>query len=199
MKKSAPLFLAGFLVAFATVTAESAPRENGSSPSVDKIIKMEIYVPAGRWIKVSVLEGEEARVHDSQLGLELAFRPVRQREGFRVDVFRIGRRATGEPAVQFVEDLLADLGEIAYTKRASSSFGVRVVDVVEPLDLNSQLGPTPKDSCLPGKKGVETFGTALPTGKQCCVTCGGEKTCGCAADDWCGSCCSGPCCSLPRV
>lgn len=199
MRRMGSLFLAGCMLALITVTAGGAQQGPGASPAMNKIIKMEIFVPAGRWVKVSVLEGEQARVRDGELNLEFAFLPVRQEAGLRIDVFRIDSGAAGKPSLQFVENLLADLGEAAFTKKTDRSFGVRVVELVDPLDLNAPLGPLAKGTCRQDKGARETLGVGLLAHKECCVKCGTEKTCGCAAEDWCGSCCSGGCCGAPVV
>jgi hypothetical protein len=158
----------------------------------DKIVHMEILVPDGHWIKVAVQEGEQARITDPELKLDMAFIPVRQGVGIRVRAFRIEKHPSGDESMHFVEEIDTNIGDIGYTKKATSAFAVKVVEMITP--------PAGSSSGLPAKGQCSNLGSILgdkvlaKAAGRCCVTCGGTKTCGCAVDDDCGSCCAGLCC-----
>jgi len=98
----------------------------------DKIVRMEIQAPDGRWIKVAVQEGDQARITDRDLKLDMAFIPVRQDGGVRIRVFRIETHPSGDESMHFVEDFDTKVGDIGYTKKATSTFAVKVLEIKDP-------------------------------------------------------------------
>jgi len=98
----------------------------------DKIVRMEIQLPDSHSVKVAVHEGEQARITDRELKLDMAFIPVRQDGGVRVRVFRIETHPSGDESMHFVEDIDTKIGDAGYTKKAGGAFTVRVLEVKEP-------------------------------------------------------------------
>jgi hypothetical protein len=127
MKKLLLLTAAAVLLAAPAARAEKAY----SVPVSDKIVKLELQAPDGHWIKGMVLEGDQFRIDDSVLKLSMAFIPVTTERGVRVRVFRIEKHGKDE-SMHFVENIETNLGDTAYTKKASVGFGIRVLDVVKP-------------------------------------------------------------------
>jgi hypothetical protein len=160
----------------------------------NKIVHMEIQVPDGHWIKVAVQEGDQARITDRELELDMAFIPVRQDGGIRVRAFRIEKHQGGDESMHFVEEFDVNIGYISYTKKAAGTFAVKVIQVSAPPP-DSSKGAAEKRGCsnLSGMTGDSSLDKLAG---RCCVTCGSTTSCGCGVWDTCGSCCVGLCCSV---
>ena len=121
-------------------TGVEAQQKAYSIPVSKKIVRLEVQIPDGHWIKGAVLEGDQFRVEDRDLKFAMAFIPVVKETGVQVRTFRIEKNANGDERMSFVENLDSGLGDAVYTKKdvytekgkASLTFGVRVVKVVEP-------------------------------------------------------------------
>jgi hypothetical protein len=175
--------------------AVSAQQKAYSVRVSDKIIHMEIQVSDGRWIKVAVQEGEQARITDNEMKLDMAFIPIRQEDGFRVRMFRIEKHPTGDESMHFVEEIDTKIGDIGYTKKAPSTFSIRILQLGDPSTAGHEGIPA-KDSCNKSSGASGDLTLKFGGGGRCCVHCGGTTSCGCAVEDYCGSCCSGGCCPI---
>src|SRR4051794_39207818 len=123
----------------ATAGGAHAQQKAYSVKISDKIVRMEIQVPDGHWIKVMVFEGEQARITDRELNLDMAFIPVRQDGGVRVRAFRIQKYPSGDESMHFVEEFDTKIGDVGYTKKVAAPFAVKVLEVKDspardPLD-----------------------------------------------------------------
>jgi hypothetical protein len=165
---------------------EAAQPSNGKEKGMKKLWLVTLF-------KVAVQEGEQARITDNDLKLDMAFIPVRQEDGIRVRMFRIEKHPTGDESMHFIEEIETKIGEIGYARKAPSTFSVRVLQVGDPLTAG-QEGILAKGCNSRGVSGNLTL--KFGGGGRCCVTCGGTHSCGCAVDDYCGSCCSGGCCAF---
>jgi len=192
MKKKLWLVMISACLLIVGAGAVSAQQKAYSVRVSDKIVRMEIQVADGRWIKVAVQEGEQARITDNEMKQDMAFIPVRQQDGFRVRVFRIEKHPTGDESMHFVEEIDTKIGDIGYTKKAPSTFSIRVLQVGDPINASHEN--TPAKGFCSGASDALTF--KFGGGGRCCVTCGSTTSCGCAVEDYCGSCCSGGCCSF---
>lgn len=130
MKNACRLAVAFLMLAAGTAGAKAEQRAY-SVPVSQKIVKLEVQVPDGHWIKAAVLEGDQLRVEDRDLKVVMAFIPVTKDGAVRVRAFRIEKHKDGDESMHFVEDIDSGVGETAYTKKAAASFAVRVVKVVE--------------------------------------------------------------------
>lgn len=131
MKTVRRVLLPMLLLAVAATGAE-AQQKAYSIPVSKKIVRLEVQVPEGRWVKGAVLEGDQFRVEDRVSNVAMAFIPVVKESGVQVRAFRIEKHENGDESMRFVENLDSGLGDASYTKKAPGAFGVRVVKVVEP-------------------------------------------------------------------
>lgn len=166
-----------------------------SIPISKNIVRLEVQVPDGHWIKAAVLEGDQLRVEDQSLKVAVALIPVIKDGNLLVRVFRIEKRETGEESMHFIEQIEQGFGETSYTKLTAATFSIRAAGVNEPPQNNFNQ-PATKNPCKNGGNAdfLSKFGGDGPA--RCCVTCGGTTSCGCGVQDTCGSCCAGICCNI---
>lgn len=130
-----------FVLGFAGASA-GQPRPNAEWKAISsRIIKMEVYIPKGRWVRVAVQEGTPARISDSGLNLSVALVPVLADRHVKIHAFRVDTPAPGEERFQWLQDLDTSVGEAAPTKLSSlatdsnSKAGVellvRVVEIIK--------------------------------------------------------------------
>jgi hypothetical protein len=192
MRNACRLTLA-LLLLLASAIGAKAEQKAYSVPVSQKIVNLEVQVPDGHWIKGAVLEGDQFRVEDHDLKVTMAFIPLTKAGGgVLVRVFRIEKHEDGNESIHFVEEIESGLGETAYTKKAAAAFSVRVVKVTEP-PAEGGGRPALKSSC---KASSGSIALSKFIAGRCCITCGGNTSCGCAVDDTCGSCCAGGCCQV---
>ena len=191
MKSSRRLALAFTLLTICAVQGK-ADQKAFSVPVSKKIVRLEVQVPDGHWIKAAVLEGDQLRIEDHSLKEIVALIPIIKSGNLVVRVFRIEKHEAGEESMHFVEDIEQGFGETSYTKKTTATFSVRSIGTNEP-SRDSNGRPATKNSCK--DEGNASFLTKVGGGR-CCVTCGATTSCGCAVDDTCGSCCSGGCCLI---
>jgi hypothetical protein len=158
-----------------------------------RLVKLEVQVPEGRWIKAIVQEGDQLRIEDHNFNLTMAFVPVIQDGAVRIRTFRVDKHAGANESMHFVENLDVAIGNTRYTQKALGGFAIKVLKV-----MGSALDRVLDDAPLKGScKADGEFSLEKGIVGRCCVSCEGTTTCGCAVEDSCGTCCSGMCCMNP--
>jgi len=110
---------AALVLAFAGVSAGQAQPNVHLTVVSSRIVKMQVYIPKGRWVRVAVLEGEPARISDSDLNLSVAFVPVLVGSQVKLHTFRVDTLSTGEERFHWLLDMDTTIGETLTTKVAS--------------------------------------------------------------------------------
>jgi hypothetical protein len=131
MKRNRVVLLAALALAVPAAGVQ-AQQKAYSVPVSNKIVKLEIQVPEGRWVKAMVQEGGQVRVEDQSLNLTMAFVPILQDGGIRVRAFRVENRGNGNESMHFIENIDTRTGDTGFTKKAAGAFAVKVIEVVVP-------------------------------------------------------------------
>lgn len=151
----------------------------------ENIVALRVTAPNGSWARITVREGGELRVRDSQSGMSLAFLPVvdsAARDIVAVKVFQIVQDSVGEKLYE-LESLGVPIGSTRNIV-SSTAFAFEAEATVSRRAANR----SPEDSTIQSR----------PGGGNCCVTCNGLTWCSnCSVQTGCGCCntdaCAGEC------
>jgi len=142
-------------------------------------IALEIQLPGGGLVRAHVFEGGMLRLSIEETGETYGITPVIEGESvYRIALFSITSTAGGEK-IKIIESFVLNENELA----------------AAPARKDWILGVTVTGSSTPLEPIFKSGHQALRSGDGiCCVTCNGIKTCGCAVEHDCGSCCVEECC-----
>lgn len=197
--KGKAAWLSALVLVLGSSVAYSQQAEVGqqafSKPISDTLIRLEVQISADRVIKGMVQEGGMFRVTDASLGLSVGLVPVLQGDSVKVKVYEISKHPSGGgEVVRYREEVDLTPGAVAVPKKLRQVIEVSAPEIIRSKTPEEHPKGTAEKSvaCLSQDQSTLRLVTAF----GCCVTCEGTTSCGCAVEDSCGSCCSGPCCSV---
>lgn len=150
-------------------------------PLSSRLVRMEVTLPSGNVAKGVVQEGQVFRVKAGAENLTYGFAPILKGNAPTVKVYEIRSHTSGHEMIRLLEELSVAVGESAAPRKVSGSYEVKIIEEV-------------KDQAECDRSPLQKRDVRSKAVFSCCVKCGDEEACGCAASLGCGSCCSGPCC-----
>jgi hypothetical protein len=162
-------------------------------PLSTTLITLTITLENGKLIKATQPEGGLIRVEFNEFSIFglVPYVSDHTSGAVAVKILRIRKVRAGEKAIG---ERLTELETIPITIESASAVS-KISDT--PLRFSLQLLAVKQDTDIVGKsvhsQNGGTVGSNLAS--SCCVSCdGGPKTCACAVEMSCGSCCMGTCC-----